>query len=240
MADSSTKKRTKGHGGGNGIPKLHLELDQFEARTDNQGEAAGQWDRGLNLVLNGSAGTGKTYMGIRFGLQCIMDGQQDQLVIVRSTVPARDQGFLPGDVDEKAEVYEAPYVATVNKMFHRGDAYSLLKSKKTIKFESTSYLRGIEWDNAIVFVDEMQNLSGPELYTVMTRLGENSRIIFAGDYYQTDLWRNEERQGLEQFLKVLEKMKTFKMVEFTHADIIRSGLVKDFIIQYERMQFKPR
>ena len=188
--------------------------------------------------MYGAAGTGKTFIGMYLALQEILNEQTsyDKLYIVRSLVPTREIGFLPGDHDDKAELYQIPYQNMVRYMFKMPDdasfnmLYANLKAQETISFWSTSFLRGTTLDNAIVLVDEMQNLNFHELDSIITRLGVNTKIIFAGDAAQTDLLKTNERNGILDFMKIIQGMDEFEMVEFGIQDIIRSGLVKSYLI----------
>ena len=161
----------------------------------------------------------------------------NKLCIVRSVVPTREVGHLPGDLDKKIEVYEMPYKSIVNELLMRGDAYEILKKKRLIEFLSTSFVRGITFDNAIILVDEIQNLSFHELDSIMTRVGNNCRIIFSGDFKQSDLKNVRERQGLHNFMEILSGMKNFEKIDFSQNDIVRSELVKNYIIQKENLNF---
>ena len=171
-------------------------------------------------------------------LQEILNEQTsyDKLYIVRSLVPTREIGFLPGDHDDKAELYQIPYQNMVRYMFKMPDdasfnmLYANLKAQETISFWSTSFLRGTTLDNAIVLVDEMQNLNFHELDSIITRLGVNTKIIFAGDAAQTDLLKTNEKNGILDFMKIIQGMDEFEMVEFGIQDIVRSGLVKSYLI----------
>ena len=188
--------------------------------------------------MYGAAGTGKTFIGMYLALQEILNEQSsyDKLYIVRSLVPTREIGFLPGDHEDKAELYQIPYQNMVRYMFKMPDdasfdmLYANLKAQETISFWSTSFLRGTTLDNAIVLVDEMQNLNFHELDSIITRLGVNTKIIFAGDAAQTDLVKTNERNGILDFMKIIQGMDEFEMVEFGIQDIVRSGLVKSYLI----------
>jgi phosphate starvation-inducible protein PhoH len=216
-----------------------LVLQDIEPLTYTQGQVFESYNMGNNLLLHGCAGTGKTflssYLAIRDVLQKV-DGKR-QVIIVRSIVPTRDMGFLPGSMIEKQRVYETPYRALFSDMFNRGDAYDMLKQKGTVQFETTSFVRGQTWDNSIVIVDECQNLSFQELHSVITRIGENSSIIFAGDGKQDDLTseRYKEETGLSKFRNILSEMDSFDIIDFTTDDIVRSGLVREYIEACERI-----
>ena len=230
-AKIKTTNRNTNDNGAN--TKLNFNLKEIEPLTPNQKKAFESYDEGYNLVLHGSAGTGKTFISLYLALEELLDFKSffNDIVIIRSVVPSRDMGFLPGTIKEKSEIYENPYKQICAEIFERGDAYDIMKLKNLIRFETTSFLRGLTFRNSIVIVDECQNMQGGELNTVMTRMGENSKIIFSGDFRQTDLSRYEDKLGLKDFLAVLERMKTFSYVEFDKEDIVRSGLVKEFIIK---------
>lgn len=220
-------------------PKLFSMKDDIRPMTDNQELAFEHWDSGHNLMLHGIAGTGKTFLGLYFAIKEVMkpNSPYKKVYIVRSTVSTRDQGFLPGSLKEKAKVFEAPYVPICTKFFGRGDAYEILKGKGVIEFITTSYLRGETFDNCILLVDEMQNMSFQECDTVMTRVGENCRILFCGDVKQDDLTseRKKEMSGLRDFMKIIHRMNEFEFVEFEVEDIVRSKLVKSYIIERDKL-----
>lgn len=213
--------------------------DDVNPMTDNQRVAFDFWDDGYNLMLHGIAGTGKTFLGLYFALKEVVkpNSQYKKVYIVRSTVSTRDQGFLPGSLKEKAKVFESPYVPICTKLFGRGDAYEILKGKGYVEFITTSYLRGETFDDCILLVDEVQNMGDGELHTVMTRVGENCRIIFCGDVKQDDLTseRKKELSGLRDFMKILHRMKEFEFIDFQVEDIVRSKLVKSYIIERDRL-----
>lgn len=215
-------------------PKTGFGLAKIKPLTDNQSVAFDSYDRGSNLMLHGCAGTGKTFIALNLALEDVLStkSQKKKVLIVRSVVPTRDMGFLPGNQKEKARVYEAPYYSVCNELFGRGDAYETLKSKGMIDFITTSFIRGITLDNCVVVVDECQNMAAMELHSIMTRVGQNTTIIFAGDTRQDDLTsvRKKEESGLSEFMRILRKMKSFDFVEFGEQDIVRSELVKEYII----------
>ena len=207
--------------------------------TDNQRIAFESWDDGYNLMLHGIAGTGKTFLGLYFAINEVMrsNSRYKRVFIIRSTVPTRDQGFMPGTQKQKESVYEEPYYEITNKLFGRGDAYQILKQKQLVQFASTSYLRGCTFEDCIIVVDEVQNMSAGELHTVMTRVGENSRIVFCGDVKQDDLTseRKKEMSGLRDFMSIISRMREFDFIEFQVDDIVRSKLVKSYIIERDRL-----
>ena len=213
-----------------------LKLKNVFPKTINQEKAFDLYNKDYNLLLHGLAGTGKTYISLYLALSDIINGYTDHtnLTLVRSVVPTRDMGFLPGTEKEKSKVYEAPYMNICNDIFGRGDAYDILKGKNIIKFVTTSYIRGITLDDSIVLVDEAQNLNFHELDSIITRLGDNSRIMFCGDFRQSDLIRDDERKGLLTFMRILATIDEYKTIEFVEDDIVRSKLVKEYIISKVR------
>ena len=147
----------------------------------------------------------------------------------------RDIGFLPGDEQEKVSIYEAPYRSICRELFGLKDAYDSLKQQNNVKFMSTSFIRGITINNAVIIVDECQNLNFHELDTIITRVGQDSKIVFCGDFSQTDLTRTNERNGLMDFLQILQEMEEFNCIEFNIGDIVRSGFVRNYLIQKTKL-----
>ena len=213
-------------------------LLDIEPITDNQKKLFDSYAEGKHLVAYGTAGTGKTFISLYNALADVLDETTpyERIYLVRSLVSTREIGFLPGDHEDKADIYQIPYKNMVKYMFQMPtDAdfemlYGNLKAQETIKFWSTSFIRGTTLDNAIVIVDEFQNLNFHELDSIITRIGENSRIIFCGDASQTDLVKTNDRNGIHDFLNILRKMPSFDIIEFGIDDIVRSGLVKEYII----------
>jgi len=213
-------------------------LIDIDALTDNQEKLFESYKKGQNIFAYGAAGTGKTFVALYLALKDILDQHTpyNQLYIVRSLVSTREIGFLPGDHEDKSFLYQIPYKNMVKYMFQMPtDAdfemlYGNLKAQETIKFWSTSFIRGTTLDNAIIIVDEFQNLNFHELDSIITRVGENSRIIFCGDASQSDLVKTNDRNGIHDFLNILRKMPSFDIIEFGINDIVRSGLVKEYII----------
>lgn len=213
------------------------DLRTFEPITQNQSVAFQAWDDGDNLVLAGSAGTGKTFIAMYLALEEVLDPQypQDKIVLIRSMVPTRDMGFLPGTVDEKQEAFISLYKSMCTELFGDSASYGKMVSAKQLQFESTSYIRGATYNNAIIIVDEMQNLNFHELDSVITRVGKNSKIIFCGDYHQSDFRFKDEKEGIFKFLSIIEQLKGFSVVTFGWDDIVRSGLVRDYIMTKEML-----
>ena len=213
-------------------------LLDIEPITDNQKILFESYKSGKHLIAYGAAGTGKTFVTLYNALKDVLDesSSYERIYIVRSLVATREIGFLPGDYEDKSDIYQVPYKHMVKYMFQMSsDAdfemlYGNLKSQDTIKFWSTSFLRGTTLDNAIVIVDEFQNLNFHELDSIITRVGENSKIMFCGDASQTDLQKTNDRNGIVDFMNILRKMPSFDIIEFGINDIVRSGLVKEYII----------
>ena len=212
-----------------------LDIDPL---TENQKKLFESYAEGKHLVAYGCAGTGKTFITLYNALRDVLDERSpyEKVYIVRSLVATREIGFLPGSHDDKADIYQIPYKNMVKYMFQMpSDAdfemlYGNLKSQETVKFWSTSFLRGTTLDNAIIIVDEFQNLNFHELDSIITRVGENTKICFCGDGTQSDLVKTNERNGIVDFMQVLRKMSSFDIIEFGVDDIVRSGLVKEYII----------
>ena len=206
--------------------------------TDNQKILFDLYAQQKNIVAYGVAGTGKTFITLYNALKDVLDESTpyDRVYIVRSLVSTREIGFLPGDHEDKSTLYQIPYKNMVKYMFQMpSDAdfemlYDNLKSQETIKFWSTSFLRGTTLDNAIIIVDEFQNLNFHELDSIITRVGENSKICFCGDASQTDLVKTNDKNGIVDFMGILRKMVSFGIIEFDVNDIVRSGLVKEYIV----------
>jgi phosphate starvation-inducible protein PhoH len=219
-------------------PRLNFKLKNIEPLTDNQKLTFEHYHGGKNLLLHGIAGTGKSFLSIYLSLQTILidSSRYKKLVIVRSVVPTRDMGFLPGNNKEKAKVYEAPYQAIFTELFERGDAYDYLKNKNLVDFISTSFIRGITINDSIIVVDEIANMTLHELDSVITRVGKNCKIIFCGDFRQSDFTKEHEKNGLTSFMRIIERMKSFAFVDFTEQDIVRSSMVKEYIIMKDRLK----
>lgn len=219
--------------------KLNFNLKHFNPLTENQRLAFKSFDQDKNLMLHGIAGTGKSFMAMYLSLKQILnnpDCPYKKIVIVRTVVPTRDMGFLPGNSKEKTKVYEAPYYAICSELFGRGDAYEYLKQKNLVEFISTSFIRGITLNDCIVIVDEMQNATLHELDSVITRVGHNCKVIFCGDFRQSDFTREHEKNGLTDFMRVVRNMRSFDLIEFNAQDIVRSALVKEYIILKDKMR----
>ena len=213
-------------------------LVDIQPLTENQEQLFNSYKEGKHLVAYGCAGTGKTFITLYNALRDVLDERTpyEKVYMVRSLVSTREIGFLPGDHDDKSALYQIPYKNMVKYMFQMAtDAdfemlYGNLKAQETIKFWSTSFLRGTTLDNAIIIVDEYQNLNFHELDSIITRVGENSRICFCGDARQSDLTKTNEKNGILDFMKIIRSMPSFDVVEFGIEDIVRSGLVKEYIV----------
>lgn len=228
------------HKSGNNSMTVRLDdLLQFDPITHNQELAYNAWEEGDNLVLSGSAGTGKTFIGMYLALEDVLDRdtEYDKLFIVRSMVPTRDMGYLPGTKEEKEQAYILPYKAIANEFFGDIASYNKLITGKQIEFMSTSFIRGSTFDNCIMLIDEMQNLTFHELDSIITRVGKNSKIIFCGDYRQSDFKFQDERDGIMKFLNIVEQLKNFTMITFGWEDIVRSDFVRDYIMTKEMLGY---
>ena len=243
------RKRKNGNGGtpnGSTLSKRQMKrkpinidhLRTIEPLTDNQTKVFDAFGEGKNLILHGCAGTGKTFISLYLALRQVLDPATpyDKIYMVRSLVPTREIGFLPGDHEDKTDLYQIPYRNMVKYMFNMPDEvtfnglYDNLRGQDSISFWSTSFLRGVTLDRAIIIVDEFSNLNFHELDSIITRVGNDSRIIFCGDYSQSDLVKTNERTGVLEFMKICKQMPSFSMVEFEIPDIVRSGFIKEYLI----------
>ena len=207
--------------------------------TDNQKVAFEAWKKdNKELFLHGAAGTGKTFISLYLALEKVLDPSTpyECVYLIRSAVPTREIGFLPGDEEDKTALYQIPYQNMVQFMFEQPSdqaftmLYDRLKAQGSVMFLTTSYLRGITLDNSIIIVDECQNLNFHELDTIMTRVGQDSKIIFSGDFFQSDLIKSSDKDGMPRFMDIIAEMEEFASVEFNIGDIVRSGLVRSYLI----------
>ena len=221
----------------------YSQLNEIKPVTDSQKVIFDSWKQGLNQFLFGCAGTGKTFVSLYLALSEVLKNETpyDKVVMVRSLIPTREIGFLPGDEDDKAALYQVPYSNMMQFMFEQPNEqafetlYNRIKSQGSFYFLSTSFLRGLTFDNTIIIVDECQNLNFHELDTIITRVGQDSKIFFCGDFSQSDLTKMHERNGLMDFLQILQEMEEFNCVEFNIGDIVRSGFVRNYLIQKTKL-----
>jgi len=227
---SSKRKRNKTQNTG-------LKLVDISPKTEVQAETFDAYADDMNLVLHGAAGTGKTFIALYLALREIIDKRSPRrkIVIVRSTVPSRDMGFMPGNSKEKSRVYESPYYEIFTELFGRSDAYEVMKGRGLVEFMTTSFARGMTLNDSVLLVDEFQNMNDMELHTIITRAGENTRLVFSGDFRQDDLTneRFKEKSGIVEFVRVLDLMPSFVKIEFTMRDVVRSGIVLEYLMAQE-------
>jgi len=221
----------------------YSQLNEIKPVTDSQKVVFDSWQQGLNQFLFGCAGTGKTFVSLYLALSEVLKNETpyDKVVMVRSLIPTREIGFLPGDEEDKAALYQVPYSNMMQFMFEQPNEqafeslYNRIKAQGSFYFLSTSFLRGLTFDNTIIIVDECQNLNFHELDTIITRVGQDSKIFFCGDFSQSDLTKMHERNGLMDFLQILQEMEEFNCVEFNIGDIVRSGFVRNYLIQKTKL-----
>lgn len=213
------------------------DLKTIKPLTPTQEDLFHAWYNGSNICAHGSAGTGKTFLALYLALQEVLSRNHNRIILVRSAVPTRDVGFLPGTLEEKIMQFETPYHDILWELVGRPSSYQDMKEAGLIEFHSTSFLRGLTWDNAVVVVDEAENLTFHEIDNVMTRLGENTRVIFAGDTKQTDLDGSKKlgEEGLSRAKQVFENMEGFTCIDFSYHDIVRGDLVKSWIMACEQV-----
>lgn len=215
------------------------DLKVIKPLTDAQRQMMESYFQGLSVLALGSAGTGKTLVGLYLALQDLLhkDSKIDKIKIVRSVVPSRDIGYLPGDINEKISVYETPYRELFNFLFDMPTSYDKFKEFGTVEFIPTSFLRGQTWDNSVIVVDEVQNLNIHEINTVMTRVGHDSKVLLLGDSLQTDLYKSSRDQsGIGTLQKAIQGNQFFDTVNFTRHDIVRSKFVKSWICALEDLE----
>ena len=218
--------------------KLNFDLKKIEPLTENQKISFNAYRNGKNLMLHGIAGTEKSFISTYLALDELINKKHstyEKLIIIRSVVPTREMGFLPGNTKEKSKVYESPYYAICSELFGRGDAYDYLKNKNLIEFMTTSFIRGITLNNCIVIVDEMANCTLHELDSVITRIGKNCKVMFCGDFRQSDFVKQNDKKGLLDFLRIIRKMDAFEFINFDENDICRSSMVKQYIIEKHKL-----
>ena len=221
----------------------YSQLNEIKPVTDSQKVVFDSWKQGLNQFLFGCAGTGKTFVSLYLALSEVLKNETpyDKVVMVRSLIPTREIGFLPGDEEDKAALYQVPYSNMMQFMFEQPNEqafeslYNRIKAQGSFYFLSTSFLRGLTFDNSIIIVDECQNLNFHELDTIITRVGQDSKIFFCGDFSQSDLTKMHGRNGLMDFLQILQEMEEFNCVEFNIGDIVRSGFVRNYLIQKTKL-----
>lgn len=232
LTDTDNPWETKAKSGNHLTLRID-DLKTFEPLTNNQKKFFDAYRLGdYFIALHGVAGTGKTFCALYKAIEEVLDKGNpfNRIIVVRSAVQSREIGHLPGDVNDKMDIYKQPYIQICETLFGRKDAWSRLEEQGKIEFISTSFIRGCTWDDAIIIVDEIQNLSWEELNTCITRVGYRSKAIFCGDYRQTDLKRKHDLSGIKKFLDIADTMPAHTRIEFTADDIVRSSLVKDWIV----------
>lgn len=234
--------KARSNRGQKAAPKTPAPMPVLEAiypKTENQMKMFSEYNQGKALNITGLAGTGKSFVALYLALFDVMNGVEPytKVMIIRSAAPGRNQGFLPGSKKEKEAVFEAPYIGICAKLFNNKNAYEDLKKREVIEFESTSYMRGITIENSIIIFDEAQNATGQEIDSIITRVGDTSRLIMISDYRQSDLKFSDEREGYFSIQKILKTMKNVGHIEMTVDDVVRSGFVKDYLIAKDKLGY---
>lgn len=215
----------------------HFSLKKIKPLTENQEKTFEAYEEGNHLILSGSAGSGKSFLAMYLGLKDLLeDGSHyNKIIIIRSAVPSRDLGFVPGTLEEKAKIYQEPYQNIVNELIGRGDAWHFLLHKEIVEFQTTSFLRGLTFRDCIIVFDEFQSATFHEIDTVLTRIGENCRFVLCGDFNQNDLNNKKEKSGFSDVINILERIDNVSHIKFSINDIVRSGFVKEYITQKEKL-----
>ncbi len=208
-----------------------LIIDNVRPKTENQKKIFSNYFQKKNVLVHGLPGTGKTFISLYLALKDLLsESKIEKVLIVRSAVSARELGFMPGSARDKMRAYEEPYYEICSKLFDRDDAYMQLKMRGMVEFSPTSFLRGVTWENHVVIIDEVQNLNDHEISTVITRMGQGSRIMFCGDFRQSDfVTKGQEESGINNLFKTIRLMPSFTHVEMGINDVVRSGLVKEYL-----------
>ena len=217
--------------------KQHISIKNIHPLTENQRKVFDAYDEGDHLVLSGSAGSGKSFLAMYLGLRELIkttNSYYNKIIIIRSAVPSRDVGFVPGTLEEKSKIYQDPYKQIVNELSGRGDSWHFLMNKEIIEFQTTSFLRGLTFSDCIIIFDEFQSATFHEIDTVLTRIGENCRFILCGDFNQNDLSIKREKSGFDVALKILHQLEEVEEIRFTFEDVVRSGFVKNYLIEKEK------
>ena len=216
------------------VKREEFSLADIKPKTEAQRMMMEGYLQGQNIVAYGSAGSGKSFIACYLALKDLQDKEKQKIIIVRSAVPTRDQGFLPGSLEEKSAVYQIPYVIIINELCQNGAAWEIMTKKGMIQFMTTSYVRGVTLDNSIIIVDEFQNMNPHEIYSLLTRVGENTQVILCGDTNQSDLNKKKEESCFDWVMKVADRMPDwFDLVRFMPCDIVRSEFVKKLIMVTE-------
>lgn len=217
--------------------KQHYLLKKILPLTKNQKLTFDEYQKEKHLVLFGSAGSGKSFLAMYLAVKNILEDNSkfNKIIIIRSAVPTRDLGFVPGTLEEKAKIYQEPYMNIVNELIGRGDAWHFMINKQIIEFQTTSFLRGLTYSDCIIIFDEFQSATFHEVDTVLTRIGERCKFILCGDFNQNDLITKKEKSGFKDIMKILDKLESVSKIEFNINDVVRSGFVKEYLEQKEQM-----
>ena len=219
------------------VGKQHYQLRQVKPLTDNQTKTFEAYEEGKNLVLSGSAGSGKSFLALYLALKDVLTfgSYYKKIIIIRSAVPSRDLGFVPGTLEEKSKIYQEPYMNIVNELVGRGDAWHFLFNKSIIEFQTTSFLRGLTFNDCVIIFDEFQSATFHEIDSVLTRVGENCRFVLCGDHAQNDLNIKKEKSGFIDAVNILSNISETERIQFTIDDVVRSGFVRSYLQEKERL-----
>lgn len=214
-----------------------LDIKPIKPITEAQRAMVESFFMGNHVVADGSAGTGKTYLSLWLALNLVLSKEYNQhkIIIVRSNVPTgKDVGHLPGELEEKMAPFEAPYRDILQDLLGKPSSYDDMKEAGVIEFMPVAFIRGLSWDNAVVIVDESQNMDDATVNTIMTRVGKNTKVIICGDRAQNDLvYDKKTPSGFDNMIRILSNMDEVDIIRFTKRDIVRSGFVKAWIVAKE-------
>lgn len=211
-------------------PKTGLVLGKLKGKTSMQNEIVAAWRNDTKHVLiDGPAGTGKSRLAINLALEDVLDSKYQRIILLRSAVPTRDIGFLPGTLKEKTDPFFSYAKGICAEIFNRDDAFDILQTKGLFEVTTTSFLRGYTFNNAVIIIDESQNLDLHELNSVFTRISDSCRLVVIGDDMQKDNSRSSDN-GFFYIKRLVANMPDwFNVFTLSIEDIVRGGFVKAFI-----------